>query len=46
MTDSFIAGFATNGFWAAAIFALVLALIQAIIGIKKNKKGNNWLLDW
>jgi uncharacterized membrane protein YvlD (DUF360 family) len=45
MTDSFILGFATNGFWAAAVFALVLALIQSFIGIKEEKK-NNWLLDW
>lgn len=45
MTDSFILGFATNGFWAAAVFALVLAVIQSFIGIKEEKK-NNWLLDW
>ncbi len=46
MTDSFILGFATNGFWAAAVFALALALIQSFIGIQESKKENNWLLDW
>ncbi|MFA6080576.1 MAG: phage holin family protein [Candidatus Gracilibacteria bacterium] len=35
VTDSFMFGFATNGFWAAAVFALVLAIIQSFIGIKK-----------
>jgi uncharacterized membrane protein YvlD (DUF360 family) len=45
ITDSFILGFATNGFWAAAVFAIALALIQSFIGIAENKKKNNWLLD-
>lgn len=46
ITDSFVFGFATNGFWAAAVFALVLALIQSFIGIQESKKKSNWLLDW
>lgn len=38
ITDSFIVGFATNGFWAAAVFALVLAIIQSVLGIRYGKK--------
>ncbi|MEI6711497.1 MAG: hypothetical protein WCK88_04860 [bacterium] len=45
ITDSFIVGFSTNGFWAAAVFALVLALIQSFLGVQEKRKGN-WLLDW
>jgi putative membrane protein len=35
LVDNFITGFDTNGFWAAAVFALVLALIQSVLGVKK-----------
>jgi len=38
VTDSFMFGFATNGFWAAAVFALVLAIIQSFLGIRDGKK--------
>ena len=31
LVDNFITGFSTNGFWAAAIFALVLAIIQSFL---------------
>lgn len=31
LVDNFINGFSTNGFWAAAIFALVLAIIQSFL---------------
>ncbi|MBP6921099.1 phage holin family protein [Candidatus Gracilibacteria bacterium] len=36
LVDNFISGFSTNGFWAAAIFALVLAIIQAFLGVRKD----------
>jgi putative membrane protein len=36
LVDNFINGFSTNGFWAAAIFALVLALIQSFLGVQKD----------
>ncbi|WP_369012528.1 phage holin family protein [Escherichia coli] len=36
LVDKFIAGFSTNGFWAAAIFALVLAIIQSLLGVRKD----------
>lgn len=36
LVDNFIAGFSTNGFWAAAIFALVLAIIQSFLGVQKD----------
>jgi len=45
VTDSFMNGFATNGFWAAAVFALVLAIIQSFLGIRDGKK-KNWFLNW
>lgn len=35
LVDNFITGFSTNGFWAAAIFALMLAIIQSFLGVKK-----------
>ena len=35
LVDNFVMGFSTNGFWTAAIFALVLAIIQSLLGIKK-----------
>lgn len=31
LVDNFVNGFSTNGFWAAAIFALVLAIIQSFL---------------
>jgi putative membrane protein len=31
LVDNFITGFNTNGFWAAAVFALVLAIIQSFL---------------
>lgn len=31
LVDNFVSGFSTNGFWAAAIFALVLAIIQSFL---------------
>ncbi|MEI6711487.1 MAG: phage holin family protein [bacterium] len=34
LVDSFIIGFSTNGFWSAAIFALVLAVIQSFLGVE------------
>ena len=36
LVDNFINGFSTNGFWAAAIFALVLAIIQSLLGVQKD----------
>lgn len=36
LVDNFIIGFGTNGFWAAAIFALVLAIIQSFLGVRKD----------
>lgn len=36
LVDNFINGFSTNGFWAAAIFALVLAIIQSFLGVMKD----------
>lgn len=36
LVDSFIDGFSTNGFWAAAVFALVLAIIQSFLGVGKD----------
>ena len=36
LVDNFIAGFSTNGFWTAAIFALVLAIIQSFLGVQKD----------
>jgi len=36
LVDNLIGGFNTNGFWAAAIFALVLAIIQSFLGVKKD----------
>ena len=36
LVDNFINGFSTNGFWAAAIFALVLAIIQSFLGVQKD----------
>lgn len=36
LVDNFITGFSTNGFWAAAIFALVLAIIQSFLGVSKD----------
>lgn len=35
LVDNFITGFDANGFWAAAVFALVLAVIQSVLGVKK-----------
>lgn len=31
LVDNLIGGFNTNGFWAAAVFALVLAIIQSFL---------------
>lgn len=36
LVDNFITGFSINGFWAAAIFALVLAIIQSFLGVRKD----------
>lgn len=36
VVDSLIDGFSTNGFWAAAVFALVLAIIQSFLGVGKD----------
>lgn len=36
LVDNLIGGFGTNGFWAAAIFALVLAIIQSFLGVMKD----------
>lgn len=36
LVDNFIVGFNTNGFWAAAVFALVLAIIQSFFGVRDN----------
>jgi putative membrane protein len=36
LVDNFINGFSTNGFWAAAIFALVLAIIQSFLWVMKD----------
>jgi putative membrane protein len=36
LVDNFITGFSANGFWAAAIFALVLAIIQSFLWVMKD----------
>lgn len=37
LVDNFVTGFSTNGFWTAAIFALVLAIIQSFLGVRDSK---------
>lgn len=37
LVDSLVDGFATNGFFAAAIFAIVLGLIQGLFGSMERK---------
>lgn len=39
LVDSLIAGFSISGFWMAAIFALVLAIIQSFLGLDDGIKG-------
>ena len=36
LVDNLISGFSTNGFWTAALFALVLAIIQSLFGVKHS----------
>jgi putative membrane protein len=36
LVDNLIEGFSTNGFWAAAIFALILAIIQSFLGVGRD----------
>lgn len=35
--DDIIGGFSTNGFWTAAIFAFVLAIIQSLFSVSDRK---------
>lgn len=35
LVDHFMSGFTTSGFWSAALFALVLAIIQSLLGLRK-----------
>lgn len=37
LVDNLVDGFATNGFWAAAVFALVLAIIQGFLDFGDSK---------
>lgn len=36
VVDHFVDGFSTGGFWASAIFAFVLCVIQTAFGVKKK----------
>ena len=38
MVDSFVDGFAVDGFWWALIYSLVLSIVSSIFGINDKKE--------